>query len=151
MPLQVETVLIHLNQTCRQKTTTYSNTDTAAVQCPTLLDESPTTTARCLRRISLTSRTKILMAECLYVADTAHSKRTPRYIAVAEVAVLRNRDLYINRDTTVLREKTQGLSFRMKVLQKEAGPPQTRILFQRDDRSDIDFGVPEEWQGEIRT
>jgi len=126
MPLQFETALIHLKQTGLQKTrTTFSNTVTAA-QCPTSLEEIPTTTARCLERISLTNRTKILVAECLYVAATAHSKRTPRYIAVAEVVVMTNRDLYLTRDTAVHLEKIQGLSFIMKVLQEEAGPLQTR-------------------------
>jgi hypothetical protein len=92
-----------------------------------------------------------MTAECLYVAAIDHSKRTPRYIVVAEVAVLTNRDLHLTRDTAVPLEKTQGLSFRMKVLREEAGPRQTKTLFQRDGRSDIDFGVPQEWQGEMRT
>jgi hypothetical protein len=91
------------------------------------------------------------MAECLYVAATVHSKRTPRFIAGAEVVVLTNRDLYLTRDTAVHLEKIQGLSFGMKVLQEEAGPHQTRISFQTDDRLDTDFGVPQEWRGEMGT
>jgi hypothetical protein len=91
------------------------------------------------------------MAGCLYVAATAHSKRTPRFIAEAEVAVLTNRDLYLTRDTAVHLEKIQGLRFRMKVLQEEVGRPQTRTSFQTDDRADTDFGVPQEWRGAMRT
>jgi hypothetical protein len=130
---------------------TYSNTDTAATQCPTSLEETPTTNVRCLGKISLVSKTKILMPECLYVAATAHSKQTPRYIAGAEVVVLTNRDLYLTRDTAVHLEKIQGLSFGMKVLQEGAGPLQMRISFQTDDKVDTDIGVPQEWRGEMRT
>jgi hypothetical protein len=39
------------------------------------------------------------MAECLYVADTALSKQTPRYIEVTEVAVPTTRELHLTTDT----------------------------------------------------